>query len=46
VGASKLSGGQKQLLVIIRVYLKDPKIILLDEATSSLDSESGKRERD
>jgi ATP-binding cassette subfamily B protein len=45
-GATNISQGQRQLLTIARAFLADPKILILDEATSSVDTRTEKKIQD
>ena len=40
VNGSRLSGGQRQITVLIKLFLQDPEVVLLDEPTSSLDEDT------
>jgi ABC-type multidrug transport system fused ATPase/permease subunit len=40
VGGSSLSGGQRQIVWIVKLYLLDPEVVLLDEPTASIDEET------
>lgn len=39
-GGGRLAGGQKQCIAVIRALVRDPQVIILDEATSKLDVEA------